>query len=130
MKTIKQVIKFKASPEEVYSALMSSKKHSAFTGSAAKISNKVGGKFSAYEGGLYGKNLKLVKNKEIVQEWRCVMDHWPKDHFSKVSFVIKKTKSGSQLIFTHTQVPDKSYASIKQGWTDYYWNPMKKFLEN
>jgi len=130
MKSIKQVVKFKANPEEVYSALMSSKKHSQFTGSTAKISTKVGGKFSAYEGGLYGKNLILVKNKKIVQEWRCEMNEWPKDHYSKIIFLIKKTKDGSELIFTQTGVPDKCYASIKQGWIDYYWNSMKKFFDS
>lgn len=129
MKSIKQSVKFKASPEDVYSALMSSKKHSEFTGSTAKISTKVGGKFSAYDGSLHGKNLKIIKNKEIVQEWRCEMDDWPKDHYSKVTFLIKKTNPGCELTFIQTDVPDKCYASIKQGWIDYYWNPMKKFLE-
>jgi len=44
MKTniIKQKVRFKASPLQVYSALMDSKKHSGFTGEPAKISAKEG----------------------------------------------------------------------------------------
>lgn len=28
-----------------------------------------------------------------------------------------------------TAVPDQHYASIKQGWIEYYWKPMKGMLE-
>ena len=129
MKTIKQTVSFKATPHEVYETLMDSKKHSKFTGSKAKISRRVGGKFSIFADGLQGTNLHLVKDKKIIQKWQCKMDNWPKDHWSKAIFSMKKTKTGTQLKFTHSNVPDKCYKSIKEGWTKYYWNPMKKMLE-
>lgn len=125
---IKQTINFKVSPDEIYEAFMDSKKHSKFTGSNAKISNKVGGKFSVYDGGLNGTNIQLIKNKKIVQSWRCVMENWPEGHYSKATFSLKKTKQGTQLIFTQTSVPVECYDSIKQGWRDYYWKPMKQML--
>jgi uncharacterized protein YndB with AHSA1/START domain len=45
--TIRQTATIGATPAEVYDALMDSKKHAAFTGSPARLSAVVGGKFSA-----------------------------------------------------------------------------------
>lgn len=128
-KTIRQSVTFKAAPEEVYGALMDSSKHSEFSGAKASISNEVGGKFTAYGGGLEGTNLELVPGKKIVQAWRAEMEHWPKGHYSKVVFLLKKVKDGTRLAFTQSSVPVACFASISQGWHDYYWKPMKKMLE-
>lgn len=124
-----QTIIIKASPEEVYSSLMNSKKHSKFTGYSAKISNKIEGKFTVYGGYIEGKNVILIKNKKIVQYWRGTDDSWPKNYFSKVTFLLEKVKNSTKLIFTHSGVPTEAYKDIKQGWKEYYWDPMKKFLE-
>ncbi len=129
-KNIKKSVNFKATSHEVYEALMDSRKHSEFTGDKANISRKVGGKFSAYSGGLKGKNLELVKDKKIVQAWQCVMTGWPKEYFSIVTFSFKKTKNGTILTFTHVGVPASCAASISQGWKAYYWKPMKEMLES
>jgi len=59
-----------ASPEEVYRAFVSSKEHTEFTGSEAKCSAKVGGRFTAWDKYISGKNLELVQGKKIVQEWK------------------------------------------------------------
>ena len=126
-KDIKQTASFKASPHEVYDALMDSKKHSTFTGSAATISRKVGGNISAYDGYIEGKNLELVPNEKIVQSWRG--SDWPEGHFSKVTFVLHKTSTGTKLSFLHEDVPAEFYKDIRQGWIDYYWAPMKEMLE-
>jgi activator of HSP90 ATPase len=124
---IRQTATFKASPHEVFEALMDSRKHTKFTGAPAKISRKVGGEFSAYGGGLSGKTIELVADKKIVQEWRS--DNWPQGHYSRASFSLKKIKGGTQLSFYQSGVPDEHYESIKQGWIDYYWKPMKQMLD-
>ncbi len=126
-KTIRQTATLKASPEEVYELLMDSRKHSKFSGGKASISNKVGGNFSAYDGYCSGKNLELVPDKKIVQSWRA--SEWEEGHFSKAIFSLAKTKTGTKLTFTQSGVPPQHYKSIKQGWIDFYWNPMKIFLE-
>ena len=79
-KNIRQTATFKASPHEVYEALMDAKKHSDFTGEDAKISRKVGGKFTIYGGEIDGTNLELVPDKKIVQSWRY--SDWPEGHYS------------------------------------------------
>lgn len=126
-KTIRQTAVFKASPHEVYEALMDSKKHSEFTGEDAKISRKVGGKISAYSGYIDGKNLKLVADRKIVQEWRG--SDWPEGHFSTATFELKKIPGGTKLIFVQTDVPEEFYSDISDGWKEHYWEKMKNMLE-
>lgn len=127
MKTTRQTVNFKASPQAVYEMLMDSKKHSKFTESKAVINRKVGGKISAYNGYIDGKNIKLIPNKKIIQKWWC--SDWPKGHYSIATFELKKTTNGTQLKFTQTDVPNEHYKSISSGWKEHYWNKMKKMLE-
>jgi hypothetical protein len=56
-KTLQQTVRFKASPQEVYDTLMDSKKHKSLSGEPARISKKVGGKFTAWGSHLSGINL-------------------------------------------------------------------------
>jgi activator of HSP90 ATPase len=126
-KTIRQTVTFKASPHDVYEALMDSWKHSEFTGGKASISRKVGGKFTAYDGYAEGTNLELVKDKKIIQTWRA--DDWQEGHYSNVTFELEIVKGGTKLKFTQTGVPEDQYDSIRQGWVEYYWDNMKKMLE-
>lgn len=126
-RTIRQSVTFKVPAHEVYEALMNSKKHGEFTGSAVKISPKVGGRFSIYGGDIQGLNLELVPGQKIVQSWRY--SDWPKSHYSKATFSLKEVTTGTRLTFTQTGVPEEFYDDIKQGWHDYYWGPMKEMLE-
>ena len=126
-KTIRQSVTFKASPREIYEALMDSRKHARFTGAKAKISRKVNGRFTAYDGYIEGVHLDLVPGKKIVQSWRG--SDWPEDHFSKATFSLQKIKTGARLTFTQSGVPVQHYRDIRQGWRDYYWKPMKEMLE-
>ncbi len=127
-KTIRQVANFKVPPHEVYEALMDSKKYAKFTGSKANISRKVGGKVSAYDGWIKAINVELVPDKIIVQRWRG--DDWPKDHYSVAKFILRKSKSGTKLIFTQTGVPEDVYVDIKDGWVAYYWQKMEKIFSS
>ena len=125
-KGIKQIIIFKATPSEVYDALMDSKKHSAFTGDKAVISSKEGGKFTAYGDYIDGINIKLIKNKKIIQKWRA--SDWPEDHYSIITFELKEKNGNTELVFTQKGIPKESDVSQK-AWTEYYWNPLKYFFK-
>ncbi len=126
VKTIKQVVIFPATTEAIYEWLMDSKKHSKFTGARAVISKKVGGAFTTYDDYASGKNLTLVPGKKIVQTWRA--SDWDPGVFSKTTYLLKPVKGGTQLTFTQTGVPDEQYSTVKQGWIDFYWKPLKKAL--
>ncbi len=125
-KTIKQSVTFKASPHDVYEALIDAKKHAEFTGGKATISRKVGGKFNVFDGYATGVNKELDPDKKIVQTWRA--DDWPEGHYSEVTFAFAKADGGTKMTFTQTGVPEDQFEDVSQGWKDYYWTPMKKML--
>jgi activator of HSP90 ATPase len=127
-KSIRQSVTFRVSPHEVYEALMSSRKHARFTGSKASISRRIRGEIEAYDGYIKGMNLELVPDQRIVQTWFANDRCWPKNHYSKVTISLKKVRAGTHVSFFHSSVPEKCYKSIRQGWWDAYWTPMKKMF--
>ena len=122
-RTIRQTVTFKVAPDQVYDVLMDSQRHAEFTGDEARISREVGGEIMAYGGYITGKNVELIPGKKIVQTWRA--SDWPAGDESRVAFVLTPVPAGTRLQFTHRGVPDDEYESIRQGWIDYYWTPMK-----
>ena len=126
-KTIRQTVTIKASPRAVYEGLMDSRKHAAFSGRPARISRKVGGRFTAYGSYLSGVNLELVPGRKIVQFWRS--NNWPAFHYSTVTFALTPVKGGTRLAFTQAGVPNNDYKAKKSGWIKSYWIPMKALLE-
>ena len=127
--TIKQVAIIPASPEKVYKALLSSKEHSEFTGAEAKISDKIGGEFSAHGGYITGRNIKLVKGKMIVQSWKPTESNWPDTHWSEAIFELRKKGTGTEIMFTHKEVPAASAKTFANGWKEYYWKPMAAYFK-
>jgi activator of HSP90 ATPase len=126
MKTFVQKIQFTAAPKEIYEIFMDPKKHSEATGGKATGNGKVGGSFTAWGGELKGKNLALVPGRLIVQSWRS-SQFKKADHDSVLVLTLEKSKGGTLLTMTHTAVPDYE-AAVEQGWHDYYWTPIKKYL--
>ncbi len=113
-KDLNYTVFFKASPSDVYSALMDPKKHAAFTESPAEISGETGGKFSLHEGYIYGTNLELIQDKKIVQSWRTLS--WkPDDHYSTVTYLLEPENGGTKLTFSHTGIPEINFESISAG---------------
>ncbi len=128
-KTLNQTRTFNATAKDLYDALMDSRKHTIFSGGApAKISTKVGGKFTAYGGHLEGENLELKPGKKIVQAWRA--KDWPEGHYSRATFSFAAAGKGkTKLTFTQSGIPAQHYESIKSGWISHYWEPMATMLE-
>jgi len=127
VKTIKQEVIVPATPVEVYEAFMDAEKHSAFTGSRATCDPRVGGKFTAWDEYISGKNLELEKGKRIVQEW--ITTDWPKNYPpSRLELNFKAVKEGTEISMIHSEVPAEQADDTKQGWIDFYWEPLKKYF--
>ena len=116
-----------AKPEEIYKAWLSTKGHTAMTGSTAKVTGRVGGKFSAWDGYIFGKTLELTPNKRIVQAWRTseFPDDAPDSH---LEISLEEVKGGTKVTLTHTDMPPDQVADYKQGWQDFYFTPMKGYF--
>ena len=117
-----------ATPAQLYEFFMDSKKHTLATGMPAKISRKVGGKWSAFGGMILGRTLALAPNRMIVQAWRS--SQWKKadpDSILVVRFE-KCATGGATVALTHVGVPEYDREGVTQGWMKYYWDPWRAYL--
>jgi len=128
-KSIEQEIVIKNTPHEIYEVFMDAKKHSKLTESKAKVSREIGGSFSIFEGALSGKNIELIQDKKIVQTWRGDGENWPKGYYSTITLILEPNDKGTLIKFSHVDIPEESYESVKEGWDIYYWEPLKVMLE-
>jgi activator of HSP90 ATPase len=117
-----------ATPAKLYALFMDSAKHTAATGMPAKISNKPGGKWSAFGGMILGKNLVLIPNRMVVQTWRS--SEWKKADPDSILIVnFEKLAGGSaQVDLVHVGIPSYDHDGVTQGWVKYYWEPWKAYL--
>jgi activator of HSP90 ATPase len=125
---IEQSVSFNATPAKLYELFMDSAKHSAATGMPAKVSRKVGGRWSAFGGMILGKNLLLIPNRRIVQAWRS--SEWKKadpDSLLVVGFE-KAAGSDTTVHLVHVGVPSYDHQGVTQGWVKFYWDPWKVYL--
>src|SRR5271167_3984065 len=126
-KAIQQSVEFDASPETLYEMYIDSRKHSKATGQRAKVSQKAGAAFTAFDGTLQGRNLLIVRKKMIVQSWRA--KPWKKsDPDSILILTFSKTPSGGRVDLVHVNVPDHDYKGVTEGWSKYYWEPWRAYL--
>jgi uncharacterized protein YndB with AHSA1/START domain len=125
VRIIKQKVVIPASPKEVYDAYVDPKKHSKFTGSKATGKAVVGGKFTAWEGSIYGTYLELEDGKRVVQEWfNTDMSYGP----SRLELCFNKVPEGTELVMVHSDVPEEKADETAEGWIEWYWNPLKEYF--
>ncbi|MGD0450499.1 MAG: SRPBCC domain-containing protein [Candidatus Bathyarchaeia archaeon] len=126
-RTIKQKAIIPASPKEVYDAYTDPKKHSAFTESKATGKPVVGGKFTAWDGYIFGKYLELDDGKRVVQEWSST--DFPQGYGpSRLELCFNKVPEGTELIMVHSNVPEEQADETADGWVEWYWDPLKKYF--
>jgi len=128
-KTINQEVMISTSPHEVYEVLMNSEKHAGLVNSNADISPEVGRSFKIYDGYIEGKNIELIKDKKIVQDWRGDEECWPKDHYSRITIILEEADEGTRLVFTQEEMPEECYDNFYDGWIDNYWKPLQNMFK-
>jgi activator of HSP90 ATPase len=115
-------------PADIYKAWLSTKGHAAMTGNPAKVNGKVGGKFSAWDGYIFGSTLELEADRRIVQAWRT--SEFPDDApDSRLEILLEETSGGTKVTLTHTDMPEDQVESYRQGWEDFYFKPMQEYFE-
>ena len=116
-----------ATVSEIYTAWMSSEGHAAMTGSPAKVDGNVGGKFTAWDGYIFGSTLELEPQQRIVQAWRT--SEFPDDALdSHLEILFEEVAEGTKVTLTHSDMPEDQVHSYRQGWEDFYFKPMKEYF--
>jgi activator of HSP90 ATPase len=127
--TIHQTLIFPTDSLDLYNCIMNARIHSSFTGDEAIIEDKEGTLFSAFGGYITGQNIVLQRGKKIIQTWKATEEGWPENHFSEVVFLFKNIDGGCELDFFHTDIPTLKAEAIEKGWKEYYWEPLRIYLE-
>jgi activator of HSP90 ATPase len=113
----------------LYKFFLDSKLHTEVTKSKAVISNKIGGKFTAWDGYIKGEIVALEANKKITQKWRTT-EFNKNDKDSILEITIEEiNKNKSKLTLKHSEIPEGTEEEYKQGWKEYYIKPLKEFIK-
>jgi len=127
--TITQKVIIPASPKQVYDAYTDPKFHSEFTDAKASGKAVVGGKFTAWDGYIFGKYLELENGKRLVQEWTTT--DWEEGYpASNLELTFKAVPQGTEISMVHSNVPKVQADEVEQGWTEFYWTPLKEYFSS
>lgn len=125
--SIKITSLFPVSGMKLYNAWLSTREHSAFTGSGARINKRIGDKFTAWDGYITGRNLELKPYEKIIQSWRTT-EFGKNDPDSRLEILFEDRKGKTKMTIIHTNIPDGQGEGYRKGWKDFYFKPMKKYF--
>lgn len=118
-------ISIRESAEIIFSAMTNPVTLELWTGFPADMNTAEGSEFAMWGGDITGKILKVEHGKTLVQQWYFDQPEEP----SIVTILLSEENSKTLVDLTHTNIPDEAYENISIGWRDYYFKPLKKFLE-
>ena len=118
----------KATSVQIYRTWLNSAGHTEMTGGVAKITDKIGGKFTAWDGYIEGKNLALEPYGRILQSWRTT-EFDETDEDSVVELLMEEVDGQTELTLIHTNLPENG-AQYIEGWENYYFEPMKSYFSS
>ncbi len=116
-----------ATPRKVYEAWLNPARHAEFTESRATGGMKEGDPFTAWDGYIEGTHLELVPGRRIVQTWRT-SDFPAGSQDSRLEILFAAEAGKTRLTLLHTDIPDGQAEQYRQGWVDFYFAPLKKYL--
>lgn len=125
MKNYKKYLPLPAPPDEVYLALTKAQSIQLWTGAEAEFTEEVGTEFSFWDGDIVGKNLELVPDKKIVQQWYFGDENEP----SIVTIKLHEDKKGTSLEFVQTNIPEEDYDDFTEGIEEYFLGGLADFFE-
>ncbi|MBI3984661.1 MAG: SRPBCC domain-containing protein [Candidatus Levybacteria bacterium] len=125
MKFIKKFYEINAPIDKVWDGLINPDSINKWGGGPSRMNDEEGFEFKLWGGDVFGKNIKVIKEKLLTQEW--FGGDWDKP--SIVTFNLKTANGKTVVELIHTDVPDKEVKDIEQGWGDYYMLPLKKLVE-
>lgn len=114
-------------PERIYSAWLDSGAHAAFTGAAAKIDPRIGGKFSVLGGSVSGRTVGLLPGRRIVQTWRA--KEFPGGSSdSRLEIQFERADGATRITIMHSALPAGQGEQLKQTWIVRYFQPLRAYF--
>ena len=131
-KSIELREEFYCRPSDLFECYMDPNRVRAYTGSDAKIVPKVGESFSLFNGSIEGKQIEIVQNERIVQDWRS--SSWPAGVFSRVVITFSSPSEGKTIMqLKQTGIPEEdNYGNSNtvdntyQGWRMQIWGRIRQ----
>ena len=82
----------------------------------------------AHGGYISGSFLELEEGFRIVQTWRTNM--WPEGYEdSQLTLTFEPTDEGhTRLTMEHERVPSEQASAYREGWEEYYWEPLRRYF--
>ena len=118
---------FPVSRRRLYDAWLDAEEHAGFTGGAASVDARVGGKHTAWDGYIQGKILDLVDGQRIVQSWRTA--EFPKGAAdSRIEVLLREVETGTEIAIVHIDIPEGQGARYQSGWVENYFDPMRDYF--
>ena len=118
---------FRATPDVIYNAWLSSDGHTGMTGSTANASDTVGEEFDAWDGYITGKNLELTATSRILQNWRT-SEFEDSDEDSILEILLESQEEYTLVTIRHSNLPEHGM-QYQQGWIDSYFVPMQAYFK-
>lgn len=118
---------FAVPPERIYTAWLDSREHAAFTSEAVEIDPRPGGRFTAGSGYIQGTTLELEPYRRILQSWRTT-EFPPESPDSLLELLFEAVPGGTHLTLKHTNLPPGQEEYYRQGWVEFYFNPMEQYF--
>lgn len=110
-KTIKQTVRFKAEPADVYQHLVSD-------------SDEVGRRFTLGEAS--GIVVDLAPGERVVRAWR--EPDYPDGVFSMAAVTLRPLTTGTELTLTHRGVPKDLIPRTEERWRRQHWATIREKL--
>jgi uncharacterized protein YndB with AHSA1/START domain len=127
MKELSKHYHIDASPHDVFEALTVSETIQEWTGGETDLMNpQVDGNFSLWGGDITGKNLEIVPNQRLKQEWK--LTNWKEP--SLVTIDLIQSPEGTIVEFSQTNIPDEDFESISKGWDEFYFGAIQDLFED
>lgn len=125
MKTIQKNYVIMAPVEFVWKAFVDPHEIDAWGGGPAVMDDNEGTAFSLWGGDIHGKNIEVIINKKLVQEWYG--GDWREA--SRATFLFYPEGNKTKVSLLHENVPDSEAKDIDAGWDDFYLGQIKSHLE-
>jgi activator of HSP90 ATPase len=125
MKDFKKYFLVGAPPDQVYLALTNEATFQLWSGDKAEIQAHPEGEFSLWDGSIVGRILELEPGKKIVQQW--YFGDQPEE--SIVTIKLHPHDKGTSVELRHTNIPDKDYDDLVEGWIHEYFGSLQEFYD-